>query len=276
MIGRYAFAALLCLLLTFDAADAGRKRITLESPPGIYSEADIEKELVFGREVAAVILAQRKLVANEALNRYINLVGQSVVRHSNRPELEFFFAVVDSAEVNAYAVPGGYIFITTAALDLIHNEAELAAVLAHEIAHVADRHIVKALDIRADDESMTAMVSKIVGATAESASVVFYQAVDHALALLFSQGLTVQDEYDADMQAVFLAAFAGYDPGAYPQLLQRLAGTSAQQRNELGKTHPALGDRIERINDIIQSQDLARSDQVINEQRYRQYLPEGG
>ena len=245
MIARLAIATLFCLLIGVDAADAGRKRLTLESPPGVYTEADIEKELVFGREVAAVMLAQRPLVENPELNRYVNLVGQSVARHGNRPELEFLFAVVDSNEVNAYAVPGGYIFITTAALELIRNEAELAAVLAHEVAHITDRHIVKALDIRADDKSMTAAVSRIIGATADSASVVFYQAVDHALALLFSQGFTVQ----------------------------RLGEAKPQQLDELGKTHPALSERIKRIDMTIREQGLSRTDQVINEQRYRQFLP---
>jgi predicted Zn-dependent protease len=237
-----AIAVILCLLLAANTADASRQRITLAPEPGVYSEADVEKEVLFGREVAAVVLADHKLVANDQLNRYVNLVGQSLVRHSNRPELEYFFAVVESSEINAYAVPGGYIFITTAALELIQNEAELAAVLAHEIAHVSDRHIVKAIDIRADDKSMTAMVSKIMGSAAESANVIFYQAVDHALALLFRTGLTREEEYEADTQAVFLAAFAGYDPSAYPRLLARLEGT-AQNRSTREYHSQARSDR---------------------------------
>jgi len=276
MTTSHAIVVILCLLAIANTASASRQRITLAPEPGIYSEADVEKEVLFGREVAAIILADRKLDADDELNRYINLVGQSIVRHSNRPELAYFFAVVESSEINAYAVPGGYIFITTAALDLIRDEAELAAVLAHEIAHVADRHIVKALDIRADDESMTAMVSKIMGSTAESANVIFYQAVDHALALLFSKGLSRKDEYDADMQAVFLSAFAGYDPSAYPRLLTRLAGTEQQKRSELGNTHPSLDDRIKRIENTIRNQGLSTAENLTNEQRYRRYWPKGG
>lgn len=272
----HAIVVILCLLATANTASASRQRITLAPEPGVYSEADVEKEVLFGREVAAVVLADRKLVANDELNRYINLVGQSIARHSNRPELEYFFAAVESNEINAYAVPGGYIFVTTAALDLIQNEAELAAVLAHEIAHVADRHIVKALDIRADDKSMTAMVSKIMGSAAESANVIFYQAVDHALALLFSKGLSREDEYDADMQAVFLSAFAGYDPSAYPRLLTRLDGTMQEKRNELLNTHPSLDERVKRIEDTIRDQGLAAAENSTNEQRYRRFRPTGG
>ena len=276
MTRSHAIVVILCLLAIANTASATRQRITLAPEPGVYGEADVEKEVLFGREVAAIILTDRKLDTDDELNRYVNLVGQSIARHSNRPELVYFFAVVESSEINAYAVPGGYIFITTAALDLIQNEAELAAVLAHEIAHVADRHIVKALDIRGDDESMTAMVSKIMGSAAESANVIFFQAVDHALALLFSKGLSREDEYDADLQAVFLSAFAGYDPSAYPRLLTRLAGTEQQKRNELGSTHPSLDDRIKRIEDIIRNQGLSAAGNTTNEQRYRRYRPRGG
>ena len=148
--------------------------------------------------------------------------------------------------------------------------------LAHEIAHVADRHIVKALDIRGDDKSMTAMVSKIMGSAAESANVIFYQAVDHALELLFSKGLSREEEYDADLQAVFLAAFAGYDPSAYPRLLARLNATEQLKRNELDSTHPSLDERIKRIEDTIRNQGLATAETTTNEQRYRRYRPEGG
>ena len=276
MIRHCAIALTIGLLVFSGTSDAARKRITLKPEPGVYSEADVEKEVLFGREVAAVILADRMLVQDAELNRYVNLVGQSVARHCNRPELQLFFAVVESDEINAYAAPGGYIFISTAALDFIQNEAELAAVLAHEIAHVADRHIVKALDIRADDKSMTAMVSKIVGSSAESASVIFHQAVDHALALLFSNGLAQEDEYRADEQAVFLTTFAGYDPMAYPRLLARLDDTIQQQRSELGKTHPPLADRISRIDEIIRNQGLATAASSINERRYQQQLQNKG
>jgi predicted Zn-dependent protease len=267
---------MLCLLVFTGSVNASRQRITLAPQPGVYTEADVEKEVIFGREVAAAILADRKLVADDDVNRYLNLVGQSVARHSNRPEIDFLFAVVESSEINAYAAPGGYIFITTAALDLIRNEAELAAVLAHEIAHVSERHIVKALDIRADDESMTAMVSKIMGSAAESANVIFYQAVEHALDLLFSKGLNREDEYNADLQAVVLTAFSGYDPYAYPRLLERLSQTRPQRRIEIGNTHPPLDERIKRLEAIIRDQGLATVGYSTNEKRYRRHLPKGG
>jgi len=273
---KYLIVAILCLFAIANSGHAARQRITLAPQPGVYSEADIEKEILFGREISAIILADRKLSPDSKLNRYLNLLGQSIVRHTNRPELEYAFAAVDSSEINAYAVPGGYIFITTATLGMMQNEAELAAVLAHEIAHVSDRHIVKALDIRADDESMTAIVSKIVGSTAETANVIFYQAVDHALALLFNKGLTVEEEYDADMQGLYLTAFAGYDPTAYPRFLERISAVVESRRGELGNTHPPFSERIKRLKKIIETEGLSELGNYKNEKRFGQYQPTGG
>ena len=276
MTGKYIIVASLCLLTIVNSSNAARKRITLAPEPGVYSKADVQKEIIFGREIAAIVLSDRKLSPNSVLNRYLNLVGHSIARHANRPELEYSFAAVESSEINAYAAPGGYIFVTTAALAMMENEAELAAVLAHEIAHVSDRHIVKTLDIRADDESMTAIVSKIVGSTAETTSVVFYQAVDYALAILFDKGLEIQDEYDADMQALYLAAFAGYDPTAYPRFLERISGVVESRRGELWKTHPPFSERINRLEKIIENEGLSGLGKYKNEKRFGRYQPTGG
>jgi predicted Zn-dependent protease len=276
LTSKYLIVASLCLLTIAHSSNAARQRITLAPEPGVYSKADIQKEILFGREIAAIILADRKLSSDSELNRYLNLVGQSIVRHTNRPELEYSFAAVNSSEINAYAVPGGYIFITTAALGMMQNEAELAAVLAHEIAHVSDRHIVRALDIRADDESMTAIVSKVVGSTAESASVIFYQAVDHALALLFDKGLAVEEEFEADIQGLYLTAFAGYDPTAYPRFLERISAVVESRRSELGKTHPPFSERINRLEKIIETEGLSKLGNYKNEKRFGQYQSTGG
>ncbi len=105
------------LAMLASPSSASRQRITLAPEANEYSEADIEKEIIFGREMAAIILAERKISSDAELNRYLNLVGQSIVRQTNRPELNFYFAAVESASINAYAAPGGYIFVTTAALN---------------------------------------------------------------------------------------------------------------------------------------------------------------
>jgi predicted Zn-dependent protease len=266
----------LCWLLVAGSSNADRKRITLAPIPGIYSEADVEEEIIFGREMAAVILAEHPLSDDEELLRYLNLVGQSILGQANRPEIDFYFAAIESSEINAYAVPGGYIFITTSALEMMQNEAELAGVLAHEIVHILDRHIVMALDIRADDESMTVILSKIVGGSAESAIVVFDQAIDHAIDLLFSDGLNIEDEYSADEQGLFLAALSGYDPAAIYHFLERVEKVVETSQGEMSSTHPSFVERVKRIKNIIDQQGLSELDGVSNEGRFARYSQTGG
>lgn len=252
---------------------AARQRITLMPETGEYSEADIEKEIIFGREMAAIILAERRISPDSRLNRYLNLVGQSVARQTNRPELNFFFGAVESNSINAYAAPGGYIFITTAALDLMQNEAELAGVLAHEIAHVTDRHIVRELNIREDDESMVAEISKIVTLSTESAAVVLGQALSHALDILFSSGLQVEDEYDADLQGMYLASLAGYDATAYRDYLARIKPVIEAGRGELTGTHPPFAERLKRLETIIEQEGMSEMGAYKNEKRFREHVP---
>ena len=276
MKSKYLILAGLYLLLLSSPGSADRKRITLAPQPGEFSEADIEKEIVFGREMAAIILANRKSITDEALNRYVNLVGQTIARQANRPELFFHFAVIDSPEINAYAMPGGYIFVTTSALKMMQNEAELAGVLAHEIAHITERHIVEALKIRADDDSMIAVVSKVVGSRAETANVLFYQAIDHAFDLLYSKGLAVEDEYKADQQGLYLTAFAGYDASAYHRFLERIGTTVEKNRGELSNTHPPFAERISRLKTIIENEGLEGLENPKNEKRFAQFMPTGG
>ena len=266
----------LCMLVVAGSSSAGRQRITLAPIPGVYTEADIKEEIIFGREMAAIILAERPLIENKELSRYLNLVGQSILRQANRPEIDFYFAAIESPEINAYAVPGGYVFITTSALAMMQNEAELAGVLAHEIAHILDRHIVKALKIRADDESMTAVISKVVGSNAESAIVVFDLAVDHALDLLFGDGLTVEDEYSADEQGLFLAGLAGYDPAASYRFLERIEQVIESGQGEMTSTHPPFSERITRLKSIIDKEGLSDLGGVNNEMRFIRYSQTGG
>jgi predicted Zn-dependent protease len=270
---RYPIIALfLSLLILAQPSGAERKRISLGPEAGDYSEADIEKEILFGREMASIILSSRKIKSDINLNRYLNLVGQTLLRNASRQELEFHFAAVESDQINAYAAPGGYIFITTAALEQMENEAELAGVIGHEIAHVSERHIVKALKIRADDESSTALLGKVIGSGAETANVLFEQAISQAVEILFSKGLGVEDEFNADKQGVLLTALGGYDPMAYHRFLERIKPIIETRHGEVGSTHPPFADRLTRLKEIIINEGLAFIGKSTNQSRFNQYL----
>lgn len=206
------------------------------------SSADVTAEIEFGRRISAAIVGRYDGIENESLQRYVNLVGSTLAQHSRRPELDFYFYVLESSQVNAYAAPGGYVFITSGALDLMTDEAELAAVLAHEIAHIDQRHIVHALNIEATDSS--AGLAQMLGGASETTRVVFSQAVDQALDILFEKGLEPADEMAADSQAVFILAAAGYDPYGLPRFLSRMPDSQPETLTQMHDTHPPLNERL--------------------------------
>ena len=262
---------LVSVLLT-DPLLAGRSRISTEQAKNVFSVEDIQKEIQFGREMAAIILADHKLIDLEQLNRYVNLVGNVILQQSARQDIEFHFAVIESSTINAYAAPGGYIFVTTAALKSMQNEAELAGVLAHEIAHVAERHIVKELKIKAEDDSVTGSLGRIVGSSGSSANIIFDQAVDKAIELLFSKGLKQADEFSADETAILLAAASGYDPTAYYQFLNRISPELEKPGTELHKTHPPISHRLLKLEATIKEEGLNKLNGFLNTTRFESTL----
>ena len=252
------------------------------TPSDTYSVDDISEEIDFGKQVAARILGQHQLVGAPDLQRYISLVGSTLAQHSSRPELKFRFAVVESGQVNAYSTPGGYVFVTTAALKLMKSEAELAGVLAHEISHVCERHLVKDLNIRGSDTSgfssvlaiiggatvagtlLEIKVSEdetvevgtelaIIGGATDAARIAFTQAVDKAVDVLFKDGYKQADEMQADQQAVSFAALAGYDPTGLESYLNRVAELKAP----VGKSYPQYDTRLQLIQKTRAEQGIA-------------------
>ncbi len=204
--------------------------------PTEFNEKDLDAELRFGRDIAARVLGRLPMAARDARHRYVNLVGRSLARLANRPEIEFRFAIVKSAAITAYSTPGGYIFITTGALKAMQDEAELAAVLAHEIAHVTEKHIVKAFNIRGREDSALAGITRLVGGAQDSGRVAFSQAVNKAVKLLFETGYRHQDEIEADQMALLLLASSGYDTGALRRFLLRARALSRRHGDQ--STHP--------------------------------------
>jgi predicted Zn-dependent protease len=212
----------------------------------------IRDEVLFGREVAARILGRHARVPNFTLQRYVNLVGRHLAQFSARPELEFRFAVIESDAVNAYSTPGGYVFITTGALAALHDEAELAAVLAHEIAHVSERHIVHELRIGTTGESVEQTLVRLLSSPGETGRTTFLLAVDEALNILFERGFRKEEELAADRLATLLLANAGYDPLALRRFMARMQGSAAQP----SRTHPPSPDRLAALDALIAAQRL--------------------
>lgn len=235
------------------------------------TQDDVAAEVVFGREVAARILGRYKLLENERVTKYLNLVGSVLAQNTNRPELEYRFALLETDEINAYAAPGGYVFITKGALALVRDEAELAGILAHELSHIAEKHVVKELDLKAADDSAVSGIARLVGGTSDSARLALSQAVDKALDRLFSDGYKREDETQADRDAVIIAATAGYDPEGLARYLERLRSLKKKETAILDKTHPPYEERVAAVKKTISDEGIEPATLDTNRERFNKY-----
>jgi beta-barrel assembly-enhancing protease len=220
-----------------------RKRISSEYDTVAMS--DITEEIRFGREVAARIIGRYGLYENLQIMKYVNLVGQALAQGTNRPELEFHFAVLNSDEINAFSAPGGYVFVTQGALRAMGDEAELAGVLAHELGHISEKHAVKELKIRSIESAAASSLPEVIVGSSDPARVAFRQAVDKAMNILLRDGYKRHDEIQADMDALLFCAMAGYEPEGLMRFVKRLDGLKGNQTETFDKTHPPLKDRVD-------------------------------
>ena len=270
------FLALLLMLSLSGHGSAGqdfRQRLSHNQQASVDDiESDVQAEIEFGREVAARILGKHKLVGDYQLTKYINLVGRSIAVNTNRPELEFYFGVIETDQVNAYTAPGGYVFITRGALKIMQSEDELAAVLAHEIAHVTQMHIVNELDIKGTEQGLSAGLTRLLGGATDTARVAFSQAIDQAVSLLFDKGLKQKDEFEADQVGTMLALSAGYDPSALYRYLGRVRHAKARQLTVVKQTHPPFEQRLVALATLIRAESLNGVKGTITQSRFGRYI----
>jgi len=242
------------IFVGFAFAGDGRQRVSSISSE--YSDvSDIEAEIRFGRELAARILGNYSLLDDEKVNRYVNLVGKALALYAGRPELRYHFGVLDSDEINAFAAPGGYIFITRGALMKMDNEAQLAGVLAHEIAHIVKKHVVNELNIKGEEGSGVGGLAGLIGGPTASVRGALEQALDDAVDILFNRGYKVKDEIEADRVGILVASVAGYDPSALREFLSSVKSFEKEDRTYKGE-HPIFEVRMREIDETLKAHGL--------------------
>ena len=211
---------------------------------GTVSDAD---EQALGREIAGRLLAAYPLVENDAVQRYVNQVGRYLTVHGPRPGLNWTFGVIQNDDINAFAAPGGYIFVTRGLYRTLASEAELAGVLSHEMVHINERHYVKLLQ----QQRILALGQEYLLGRVTSATV---QQLAGSGVELYARSLDKDAEYACDRVGIQASAQAGYDPFAYLALLDRLgAETHVDQLALLYKTHPHPASRLDALEQLIGS-----------------------
>ena len=222
-----------------DKITKGAKAV--QSASHEFTEAE---EADIGRVVAARVLKTYPLSKNDKLQQYVTLVGRTVAQYSARPTLEWHFAVIQTPIVNAFSCPGGYIFVTSGALNTMKSEAELAALLGHEIAHATQKHILKEVK-RANTISAGMDLAKTASSGSFLNDSLGEKISNLAYEKLFTTGLSRRDEQEADKIGVELAQEAGYKASEFVHFLEAMEEKEGSaEMKVLTSTHPRPQDRI--------------------------------
>jgi predicted Zn-dependent protease len=206
-----------------------------------------EEEVAIGRQTAGNVLGAAPLVDDARLQQYVNRVGRWIASQSERPDLDWYFGVIESNDINAFAAPGGYVFVTKGLYGSLQSESELAGVLAHEIGHVIKKHYLKILQQSTLVDIGGKLLTKKVGESE------YIKRLIGNGAEIYARSLDKNAEFEADRVAVILAARAGYDPFGLPTVLQDIARV-AKDDNRIAllfKTHPHPDDRLAQLGEAI-------------------------
>jgi predicted Zn-dependent protease len=209
------------------------------------------EELALGPQIAGRVLGARPLWNDADAQKRVNVVGRWVASQTSRPELPWTFGVIDTSEVNAFAAPGGYILVTRGLYELLSSDAELAAVLGHEISHAVERdhyNVIRKQEMTTVGKDVVAGEVNVGAGVAENYA---KQYVEKHGATILVTSLDRQAEFRADKAAEIYLARAGMNPMALYAVLQKMMALGAESASlaALYKTHPPLDARLDRIDE---------------------------
>ena len=229
----------------------------------------MEREHEMGHELAIEVEQSSKLIKDPVLNEYVNRVGQNIVRHSDA-KVPFTIKILDSDEINAFALPGGYFYVNSGLILAADNEAELAGVMAHEIAHVAARHATRN-QTRGQIFDIATLPLIFVGGPVVMAAQQISQLAVPMTFLKFSRDA----EREADLLGLEYEYAAGYDPAAFVQFFEKMKATEKQQKragffSKAFATHPMTDDRVRQAQKEIQEFLPAREDYMVDSSEFQE------
>lgn len=209
-----------------------------------------EQEYYIGRAVGASLLAKYRPLKDAKANAYVNEVGQALAMFSDMPQTYggYHFLILDSTDINAFAAPGGLVFVTRGMLRCCAGENALAAVLAHEIAHVQGKDALRAIKRSRTTEALAIIggeaVKHVGGGDVARLTDIFADSIGDIMSTMVNNGYSRSLEYQADKTAITILSRTGYDPAGLPDMLAEMQKRLTPGGADFAKTHPAPADRI--------------------------------
>jgi len=272
---RFVCAAVLALSLAASASAADQKK-PKDDPDKIGSREvgkcinlfSVEKEIALGKQLAEEVRRQARLKDDPLISEYVNRVGQNLARNSDA-KMAFTFQVVEDETPNAFSLPGGFIFVNTGLIKIADEEDEFAAALAHEIAHVAARH----LTCQATKQQLMTMLAIPAGAVLGGwGGVLARQGMNAGMPAALMK-FTRANENEADYLGLQYLYAAGYDPNGAVSMFEKLEMLQRQSPGALARifaSHPLDATRIDRTQQEIQRILPAKSEYVVTTSEYHE------
>jgi predicted Zn-dependent protease len=227
----------------------------------------LEREISLGKGLAQEVERSSKLIDDPIVTEYVNRVGQNLVRNSDA-KVPFTIKVIDSDEVNAFALPGGFFYVNSGLILRAQEESELAGVMAHEIAHVAARHGTK--NATKGELMQLASIPAMIFIPYSMAGYAMYQGLNLAIPLTFLK-FSRDAEREADFLGLQYMYKAGYDPNSYVTFFERIQADEKRRPGTIPKvfsTHPPTPDRIENTQKEIARILPARSEYIVTSSEF--------
>ncbi len=226
-----------------------------------FEDITPEQEYYIGRAVAASILRDYPAVDDRDATAYLNTLGQTLAMASDRPETfgGYHFLMVDSDEINAFAAPGGLILVTRGLVSLCTTEDELAAVLAHEVAHVQNRDGLQSIEASRLTSALTILsveaARNLGDEDVKQLAEDFEASITDVTQTLINSGYARGQEHQADRDAAIILARTGYDPQALVRMLEAMGERWNPSGPGFARTHPSPGDRVDEVSGAMPAAD---------------------
>jgi beta-barrel assembly-enhancing protease len=243
-----------------DPTEIGERNVA-----GAFNIYSLDKEMALGKQLAIEVRKQAKIIDDPIVAEYINRLGQNLARNSD-VTFPVSFTLIEADDINAFTLPGGFIFINTGTFRLSDNEAELASVLAHELGHAAARHATRQVT-RNDIITVGSIPLLLFGGW----GILAHQAASSLAGPMAMFHFSRAFETEADLLGIQYLWKTGYDPTAIVDMFERVESTERKQPGSVSKlfrTHPLTGDRIEKTQKNIDELLPGRSEYVLNTSEY--------